>query len=800
MAYPKNVNLPRSLTPQDFAALTRVARSEAGGLNSDRDAGLQAVIDTILNRVASPSFPNSVSGVVNQGAERVNGSQFTPVAQAGGSWTDLPRAPADMERGLAAYLTSRAGGAPNQVGGSVNYLNPHYSSRKSMNAWGSEVVANNTGEFGDGKNIHYHGTAPGSVPMEAGYKLSPELASRFGYSNPETAAGHSILPDYITGHDTVAEANVPSPRMRPDLQGLGLSAFLGGGELPAYAPQDYVPDDVPEESRVPTPRMRPSTADSAPYPDNMGMRQPTPPAFDIDAATDDPAEFDPGGMVPSNELGTRTRSPGPGGAVGIDMLTTPGFQRPSPRPTPDAATATVEAAPVAPTERQTISVPRRVSVQRGESLWKIAERELGDGTRYKELASTNGIKNPRNIKPGTMLEIPGATEEIPVPQARPDYTPRPTIPGSGSGQYGPVPAAPVSPPSFPALYGEQPAQSSPYQTSNLPLYQPVIAPDEGSFNLANDLNTTRENTEWWTGDLRQQSSPPLAGGMSAQIGGAQSGPFFDEANPGNTFRPPSQMSQGFDATGYDQYVPNVGSAPVTARSTVSVSPGANPPSRDFMMNESANDYNSGANYAPLLRPGTGSQVYGTGTMSPPVPQQPTPYGAMMFGEESDNTLYGGGEKPTQYLPSWPIGQVYADDAEEPESPEALSAEPPAPDQQNWAPFAPAQTALSPRPMGGPAAPGSLGMPGALQRVISPAGRGILGAVGTGISKLLGGGGGATFTPTGVSGPGWAHGTTNALGGTNALSWNNSSGNGSVTVAQDPWGGGYYGPSYSDSTW
>ena len=79
-SYPQNVNLPRSLTYADFQALARLARSEAGGLKSERDQGLKAVVDTILNRVASPSYPNSVGAVVNQGAERRAGSQFTPVS------------------------------------------------------------------------------------------------------------------------------------------------------------------------------------------------------------------------------------------------------------------------------------------------------------------------------------------------------------------------------------------------------------------------------------------------------------------------------------------------------------------------------------------------------------------------------------------------------------------------------------------------------------------------------------------------------------------------------------------------
>ena len=45
------------------------------------------------------------------------------------------------------------------------------------------------------------------------------------------------------------------------------------------------------------------------------------------------------------------------------------------------------------------------TVQRGDSLWSIAKKQLGDGTKYKEIARKNGIANPNRIYPGQVLKL-----------------------------------------------------------------------------------------------------------------------------------------------------------------------------------------------------------------------------------------------------------------------------------------------------------------------------------------------------------------------------------------------------------
>ena len=44
-------------------------------------------------------------------------------------------------------------------------------------------------------------------------------------------------------------------------------------------------------------------------------------------------------------------------------------------------------------------------VRKGDSLWSIAKGQLGDGSRYRELAAKNGIANPNLIYPGQVLQL-----------------------------------------------------------------------------------------------------------------------------------------------------------------------------------------------------------------------------------------------------------------------------------------------------------------------------------------------------------------------------------------------------------
>jgi LysM repeat protein len=46
------------------------------------------------------------------------------------------------------------------------------------------------------------------------------------------------------------------------------------------------------------------------------------------------------------------------------------------------------------------------TVKKGDTLWAISKKYLGNGNRYKEIATLNKIKNPNLIYPGQVFKIP----------------------------------------------------------------------------------------------------------------------------------------------------------------------------------------------------------------------------------------------------------------------------------------------------------------------------------------------------------------------------------------------------------
>ena len=68
------------------------------------------------------------------------------------------------------------------------------------------------------------------------------------------------------------------------------------------------------------------------------------------------------------------------------------------------------------------------TVQKGDSLWKIAEKELGSGYKWTEIYEANkgSIKNPNRIYVGQVLQIPDGNSGTSV-QPVPDETPAPSV-------------------------------------------------------------------------------------------------------------------------------------------------------------------------------------------------------------------------------------------------------------------------------------------------------------------------------------------------------------------------------------
>ncbi len=63
---------------------------------------------------------------------------------------------------------------------------------------------------------------------------------------------------------------------------------------------------------------------------------------------------------------------------------------------------------IAETEKQrkiTKQTPKSYTVKKGDTLWNICKKELGDGAKYKEIAQKNGIATPNKIYPGQVIQF-----------------------------------------------------------------------------------------------------------------------------------------------------------------------------------------------------------------------------------------------------------------------------------------------------------------------------------------------------------------------------------------------------------
>ena len=56
-------------------------------------------------------------------------------------------------------------------------------------------------------------------------------------------------------------------------------------------------------------------------------------------------------------------------------------------------------------KREGKEIPNTYPVTKGDSLWKIAQTMLNDGSRYKEIAEKNNIVNPNKIQVGQILRL-----------------------------------------------------------------------------------------------------------------------------------------------------------------------------------------------------------------------------------------------------------------------------------------------------------------------------------------------------------------------------------------------------------
>ncbi|MUS88351.1 hypothetical protein DIQ02_19085 [Acinetobacter baumannii] len=162
------------LSSQDIEDLIKVTSTEVvASLKGEAfTKQTHGVVDTILNRVASGKWGDSVRDVAN--AKR----QFTKITgpksyktKSGkviklnpyGSVQNMPLKDVNprVRAEVLSYLERRANGQESSVGGHLNYANPYVSDKKNRDAWVDAFFEKSKKDglvFGSGKNVHGHGT------------------------------------------------------------------------------------------------------------------------------------------------------------------------------------------------------------------------------------------------------------------------------------------------------------------------------------------------------------------------------------------------------------------------------------------------------------------------------------------------------------------------------------------------------------------------------------------------------------------------------------------------------------------
>ncbi|MCA1196365.1 cell wall hydrolase [Sphingomonas sp. R647] len=174
----------KSPEPTDYQrsldCLTQAIHYEAGSEGVD---GGRAVAQVILNRVRHPAYPDTVCGVIYEGAKRATGCQFTFACD--GSLARIP-SPRAWQRARAIAVSALAGDVYETVGWSThyhaNYVVPYWAAslRKTATV-GAHIFYRWTGNWGESGafNRRYAGAEPLAALLlgaEAGLAAAQEDA------------------------------------------------------------------------------------------------------------------------------------------------------------------------------------------------------------------------------------------------------------------------------------------------------------------------------------------------------------------------------------------------------------------------------------------------------------------------------------------------------------------------------------------------------------------------------------------------------------------------------------------------
>jgi nucleoid-associated protein YgaU len=169
----------------------------------------------------------------------------------------------------------------------------------------------------------------------------------------------------------------------------------------------------------PSPILKPASPRVSPLAPSL---QPARPSLSVPAPSR--PRFAPS-QAPSQAIVKRSPFARPPASVFVSPRLTPSQPLAAPAaPAPPPAVRVPPAPPVAPSAKPRVATPvapapsakrNVIVVQPGDSLWKLAEQNLGQGLRWRDFLAVNpGILNPDHIVAGTQLYLPAAVSPFGV--------------------------------------------------------------------------------------------------------------------------------------------------------------------------------------------------------------------------------------------------------------------------------------------------------------------------------------------------------------------------------------------------
>lgn len=221
-----------TITISDRDALGRVAFAEAAGQG---EAGIAAVVFTILNRVASGRFEADVQGVVDAPG------QFEPVMRAGGSWRNLPQLTPDRRLVFGTILNLIVDGRlPDPTNGAIYFQN---AAIVAARAAAGEVRPS---------LVHFGGQSPIAVIRDHSFYGDNRAPSTGAGDVLSTPPRHPTVTaeagEVQVGTDTAAEFEQMLQQGGGDL----FAPITSAGEPPAGTNQTelFIPVDHPDSARA----------------------------------------------------------------------------------------------------------------------------------------------------------------------------------------------------------------------------------------------------------------------------------------------------------------------------------------------------------------------------------------------------------------------------------------------------------------------------------------------------------------------------------------------------------------------